>query len=230
MSATLRSIYRLASTVCCMALCISPFLLRVESFAQSTNNRWTPFVSRFVEEQSPSNPNASYNLIMDGVYLRNSQGASYNRRTVRVHGGSPLALPFLLDMAFLRDRASPMTYSIDYLTKTIKQAGDPPGNLDFSVGPLSRTEFDARHVGDRFLGKKTLSGVDCEGYKVPDSHHEGTYSGEEWFAPSLDFMAVRFQGRLPSGEKITMMLKDIKTGKEPDPHYFVLPGGFKRVN
>jgi len=42
-------------------------------------------------------------------------------------------------------------------------------------------------------------------------------------------MAVQYRGRLPSGGKISTMLKDIEAGKEPDARFFRLPEGFKWV-
>jgi hypothetical protein len=142
---------------------------------------------------------------------------------------SALRLSGAVDVAFLHDRPNQAIYFIDFTKKTIKQQSYPTGNPDFALEPASRADFERRHAADLFLGKQLVSGVECIGYKLADPRHKGKYSGEEWFAPSLNFLAVRYRGRLPDGGEISSLLKDLEPGKEPDPSFFRLPEGFKRV-
>jgi hypothetical protein len=186
-----------------------------------------PFVAKLVEEQNYTFNATSVRIMGEGVYVRNSRGASYSRRVLSSRSALPLR--GALDVASLHDRPNHTTYIIDFGEKTIKQQSDPAGNPDFALEPTSRADFERRHAADRFLGKQMVSGVECEGYRIADPHHRGKYSGEEWFAPSLNFMAIQYRGRLPSGGEISTLLEDIKSGKEPDPSFFRLPEGFKRV-
>jgi hypothetical protein len=203
-------------------------VLRYSSIlAQNSSTYWTPFDCTLIQDQYIDAPGGPYRIKVEGVYARNSQGMSYNRRTASTR--SPLPLVGTLDMAFFHDRPNHITYVIDFANRTIKQQSDPSGNPDFALEPPSRAVFDARHAGDLSLGKQILSGVECEGYKLADPHHNGKYNGEEWFAPSLNFLAVRYEGRPIDGRQISFVIKDLESGREPDPRFFVLPAGFKRV-
>jgi hypothetical protein len=142
---------------------------------------------------------------------------------------SALPLAGALDTAFLHDRPRHIGYVIDFMNKTIRQESDPPGNPDFAVEPILRADFDTRHAADLSLGKQMVSGVECEGYKLADPRHKGKYRGEAWFAPSVDFLMVRYSARLPDGGTTTTLVKDLEPGKEPDPSLFRLPEGFKLV-
>jgi hypothetical protein len=80
-----------------------------------------------------------------------------------------------------------------------------------------------------FIGTQIVSGVECIGHKIADPRHKGKYRAEEWYAPSLNFLGVRYRGPLPNGGEVTTLFKDLEPGKEPDPSFSRLPEGFKRV-
>jgi hypothetical protein len=141
-------------------------------------------------------------------------------------------LPLLgaVEVAILHDRPNHTSYIIDFAKKTIQRRMDPTGNPDFAAEPTSRAGFEKEHAADLHLGKQVLSGVECEGYKIADPRHKGKYNGEAWYAPSLNFLTIRYFGRLAEGGKISFLVKDLEVGKEPDPSFFHLPEGFKQVN
>lgn len=193
---------------------------------QDSSPHWVPFVATLVQEMyEPLLSGPSVRGTIAGVYVRNGQGVSYTRRVASTR--SALPLQGARDVAFLHDRPNHITYVIDFVRKTIKQESDAPGNPDFAAEPMSRADFERLHAADLSLGKQMVSGVECEGYKVADPRHKGKYRGEEWFAPSLNFLLIRYAGRLPDGGETTTLVKDLEPGKEPDPNLFRLPEGFK---
>lgn len=196
--------------------------------AQDSSPHWVPFAATLVQEvHEPALGGVSVSGTITSVYVRNSRGVSYTR-TVATTSSAP-QLRGGRDVAYLHDWSNQMTYVINFVNKTIRRKSDPSGDQDFAVEPMSRADFDRRHAADLSLGKQMLSGVECEGYKLADPHHKGKYRGEEWFAPSLDFMVVRYSGRLPDGGETTVVVKDLEPGKEPDSSFFRLPEGFKLV-
>ena len=202
----------------------------VPLLAQDASSHWVPFVARLVEEREDDpgrQDGMSLQATIAGVFVRNSGGVSYTRRVVSTRSSLPML--GALDTAVLYDRPHQITYVIDFMNKTVKQQSDPPGNSDSAVEPISRANFDRRHAADVSLGKQIVSGVECEGYKLADPHHKGKYRGEAWFAPSVDFLMVRYSARLPGGGKVTTLVKDLEPSKEPDPSFFHLPEGFKLV-
>jgi len=199
----------------------------VSLLAQDSAPHWVPFVAKLVEEHTNTLNATSVHATIEGVYVRNSQGASYTRRAFSVR--SALRVQGAINVAFLHDRPNHTTYIIDFTKKTIKQQSHPAGNPDFALEPPLRPDFERRHASDLFLGKQIVSGVECEGYKIADQRHKGKYSGEGWYVPSLNFLMVRYHGRLPDGAEMSTLLQDIEPGKEPDPSFFRLPEGFKRV-
>jgi len=92
---------------------------------------------------------------------------------------------------------------------------------------LSRADFERLHASDLYLGNQTVSGVECEGFKIADPRRKGKYRGESWFAPSLNFLLIRATTRLADGGEGTTLVKDLEPGKEPDPSLFRLPEDFK---
>lgn len=214
--------------VALIAISVPPRCGCASLLAQESTPHWVPFVARFVEEVNEPVPSlVTVRVKTEGVYVRDSQGVSYTRRVSSTRSALPLR--GAVDIAILHDRPNHTSYVIDFAKKTIQQRMDPSGNPDFAVEPLSRADFERRHAADLFLGKQVVSGVECEGYKIADPRHKGKYKGEGWFAPSLNFMMVRYHGRLPDGGEISTLLQDIEPGKEPDPSFFRLPEGFKRV-
>jgi hypothetical protein len=198
--------------------------------AQESSPHWVPFVARLVEERKDDPGRQDGPLIqatVAGVFVRSSRGVSYTRRVVSTRSALPLV--GALNTAFLNDRPHQITYLIDFMNKTIRQQSDPPGDPDSAVEPISRADFDKRHAADLSLGKQMVSGVECEGYKLADPRHKGKYRGEAWFAPTLNFLLVRYSARLSFGGTTTTLVKDLEPGKEPDPSLFRLPEGFKLV-
>ena len=201
----------------------------VPLLAQDSSPHWVPFVARLVEEQNDDPGRQDGPLLqatIAGVYVRNSRGVSYMRRVVSTRSQR---LVGALNTAVLYDRPHQITYLIDFMNKTIRQQSDPPGDPDSAVEPISRADFDRRHAANLSLGKQMVSGVECEGYKLADARHKGKYRGEAWFAPTLNFLLVRYSARLPFGGTTTTLVKDLEPGKEPDPSRFRLPEGFKLV-
>ena len=212
-----------------ITICVPPAWNCAQLLAQDSTPHWVPFVAKLVEEEVHKPPGGmSVHVTIAGVFVRNSRGVLYRRMVASV--GSDLPVQGLsLDTADLHDRPHRIRYEIDYVNKTIKRESDPSGDPDFAVGPMSRADFDRRHAADLSLGKQIVAGVECEGYKLSDPRHKGKYRGEAWFAPSVDFLLVRYSGRLSSGAAVTLEVKDLEPGKEPDPSFFRLPEGFKLV-
>jgi hypothetical protein len=96
-----------------------------------------------------------------------------------------------------------------------------------STEPLTLELFYWIHRGDTSLGKETISGIECVGFRV--AGHSGRHRYQEvWYAASLNFLAVRSAVYLDQIEIVTE-LKHIEAGKEPDAKFFRLPEGFKIV-
>ena len=92
---------------------------------------------------------------------------------------------------------------------------------------MSREDFNKLRRQDKFLGKKVVSGIECEGYKLHDPQREGKFLGEVWYAPALNFEPVKSEYSLPGGLKTSTVIEDIQVGKEPDPQLFRIPEDFQ---
>jgi hypothetical protein len=53
---------------------------------------------------------------------------------------------------------------------------------------------------------------------------------EIWFAPALNFLPVKIQYVMPSGDDVTETLKNLKAGIDPDSALFRIPPDFKIVH
>jgi hypothetical protein len=211
-----------------IAICGAPAWGCAQLLAQDSAPHWVPFVAKLVEEEVRQFQFGSpVQTTLEGIYVRNSRGATYRRIAISLN--SALLVQGADEIANFHDRPHQITYMIDFTHKTIKPQSDPPDNPDFAVEPISGADFDRRHTADLNLGKQMIAGVECVGYKVADPHHKGKYLEEKWFAPPLNFLLVRYRGRLPDGGERTLQVKDLEPGKEPDPSIFVLPQGFQLV-
>jgi hypothetical protein len=190
---------------------------------------WVPFVAKLVRTSETDVITRRYTVSISGIYVRDKQGSWYRRSTAKViHGDLPLA--GALDTAYLYERADNKLYLIDYTRKTIQasQVKDTDQAL-LGGNPMSQQTFEQYHSQDRFLGKQTISGVDCEGYAIHDPRHKGKYVAEVWYAPSLNYLAVETKSRYQGDQWVTARVEGIQVGKEPDPQYLRLPQGFKMI-
>lgn len=220
-------IVRIRAVLVAASSCV--FLLAANrSRAQDAPPTWVPFSAQMIERTTVPVPGRDASIVeMKGSYLRDSHGSSYQKLVVPsiyTRSGSPLAPEY--DLTTLQDRPNRSTYSIDYRHMVVHVRHDKEMHL--AVDPRTREQFDSSHVGQERLGTKIISGIECEGYRVPNKYSKKRLD-EMWYAPSLNFMAVRATTYTQEGHKIEMSLEDIRLGVEPDPSLFKLPEGFKVV-
>ncbi|MBZ5564656.1 MAG: hypothetical protein LAP13_19830 [Acidobacteriia bacterium] len=195
---------------------------------QASKSKWVPFVAKFVVTNTIELPHMGNDKIhMSGPFVRDGLGSSYRRQTVNRYD-SRLPVQGQVDIGFLYDRPHRKMYILDFARKTVKEE-DPPDTPLFAVDPISPEEFEKLHAGDKFLGTMTISGVECDGYAVHSPRQKGKYSSEVWYAPSLNYLAVKTRTRpSPEQEQVTVV-EDIHAGEEPDRSYFRIPAGLNNV-
>jgi hypothetical protein len=195
---------------------------------ESSANEWTPLVARFVErDQTWTKLGSPETLEFSGIYLRDRYGSWYRRMTLasklnllRIVGGT--------DSALLYDRPNHTMYTLDFTRGTLhKQVVEVNALPDFAATPMSREVFEASHSQDKFLGRKRLAELDCEGYALRDERRRDKYVAEMWYAPSLAFLPVAAKSHFKGNQDISTMLENIEPGKDPDPLYFTLPVNLK---
>ena len=198
---------------------------------ESAHQQWIPFVAKVVEQhqiQVGQRENVTVPRIV-GVYARNSLGLTY--RLFSAASCLPLAASGA-DFATLYDPDKGVTYVIDFRHKTATRVALTVAGL-WEVGPhpTSREVFEQKHTEDLPLGKQVISGVECEGYGIhdPKSKKKKKFTGEAWYAPALNFVAVKTEGRTPDGGTVSTVLEDVRVGEEPEPGLFRIPEGFKLV-
>jgi hypothetical protein len=202
------------------------FGLAAAARAEESAKGWVPFVAKWVQKIDQQAVGVPSTTVISGIFVRNKEGSWFKRATIKSR------LPVLggADTASLLDWVNHKSYFINFTNKTIK-----PLQLKIDAEPqsgensTSAQAFKQRHSQDKFLGKRTISGVECEGYALHDSRHKGKFVSEAWYAPSLNYMEVESRGRDQMGEMVTTQIEEIQVGKEPDPQYFRLPEGFKLV-
>jgi hypothetical protein len=186
---------------------------------------WVPFVAQRIARLYRIS-GAGKTLIQEvsEVWLRNSQGSLYLRKTPIVSELPQVAY----EKAMLSDATTGTTYMLDYAAKTIRIVGKGK-----PVVPPTSASFSSDMPQDRFVGKKTIAGVECLRWRMvwADSaaHAAGEPGGEMCFAPSLNFApieAVESDGAMESDTEVT----SIQPGEEPDPKLFQLPEGFTMAN
>lgn len=182
---------------------------------------WVPFVAQRLAKVYQLNAGGK-KLIAEqsGVWLRNGQGSIYMRNTPLL-GNLPAAAA---ETATLTDGTTGTAYLIDYASKTVrmKRKGQP------RKLPTSAS-FHSRMPQDRFIGRKTIDGIECEGYRMlwsmgapsPDS---GQDAGEMWVAPSLNFAPLDMVIMHDEIEReIDVDVVSISPGQEPDRALFRIP-------
>jgi hypothetical protein len=186
---------------------------------------WVPFVAQRIARLYRISPSGK-KLIGEAseVWLRNSQGSLYLRRTPIVSEVPEAAY----EKAMLVEATTGTTYMLDYAAKTIRilRKGKP-------LVPVTPASFSSSMPQDRFIGKKTIAGVECLQWRMVSAdslvHTAGEPGGEMCFAPSLNFApieSVDSDGAMESQMEVT----SIQPGQDPDPKLFQLPDGFTTVN
>jgi hypothetical protein len=150
-----------------------------------------------------------------GVYMRDRNGSEYE--TEMPVSGLPAQIS---ELATLTDRLSGKSYHLDFVSKTatVIQESIPAGDAGRA--------FYASLSKNRFLGKRTIAGIECEGYAVP--HRGGGRSAELWVAPSLNYLLVD-STTFHEDEEFETILNHIETGREPDARFFHVPQDFRVV-
>ncbi len=130
------------------------------------------------------------------------------------------------DSIVIHDRPNHLVYSIDDRHKVARVQRDK--GTDAGALPETREQFESAHAGQERLGTKTFSGIECEGYRVPNKYSKKRWD-EFWYAPSLNFLAIESVTYTKSGHKVETRLQDIRIGVDADPKFFKVPEGFKVV-
>jgi hypothetical protein len=218
---------RLYAILVVLLTCLGCGLAASSRAEEPTAAQWVPFVAKWVQKYELQALRGPYTTVLSGVYVRDKEGSWFRRRTVK---SSRLPIIGYTDTAFLYDRANQKLYLLDFARKTIKplqvNAKDQP---ESGGSPMSPQTFEQNRSQDKFLGKRIISGVECEGYAIHDPRRKGKYVSEVWFAPSLNYLAIETKRRVQGDQEVTARVEEIQIGKEPDPQYFRLPEGFKMI-
>lgn len=209
--------------------CACAALVRAQQF-EVPPAQWTPLVARFVErDQTWTEHGLPETLEFSGSYLRDRCGSWYGRMQVASHLNL-LGIVGGTDSALLYDRPNHTMYSIDFTRGTVqKHVVDASVLPDFATAPMARKVFEGFHSGDKYLGKKRLGSLECEGYALRDERRRNKYVAEMWYAPSLAFLAVAAKTHFKGDQDVTTLLEDIQPGKDPDPQFFTVPVDLKAV-
>lgn len=192
---------------------------------------WVPLTARMLETESVlirgPEPNAGHveGIQVEGVYARNTSGTSYT------HWTRPLSPAWSIpDVAVIIDRSSLLKWEIDYRLKNVRSSRlTLKGHPDRLPLPMTWKIFLKSHAQDASLGRKTISDIECVGYRIRTSDSDQKmYQAEVWFAPSLNFLALKYRDFYPSGRNVTVVFDDIKIGN-PDPKLFLIPKDFSKV-
>ena len=194
--------------------------------AQSERQVWVSFTAKVVQNyETKVSPTEATRVELRGVFARNGNGSEYSRLT-QTKDVNFIPVGPTVDFADVYDRQKRSAYIIDFQHKTIqKGAFIRPG---VTTEPITRLQFDAARKGETPLGRQTISGVDCEGFRVPAPKFK-KQDDETWYAPSLNFVVVRSTHHSEKRQLVTTQFEDIRVGVEPDPAIFRLPDGFKVV-
>jgi hypothetical protein len=199
--------------------------LNLSSGLTGGSGPWVPFVAqRIASLYRVSGSGKTLIQQVSEVWMRNSQGSTYLRKTPIVS-----ELPEVVyEKAMLSDATTGTTYMLDYAAKTVRILGKGK-----AVVPPTSAAFSSNMPQDRFLQKKTIAGVECLQWQMLSANSvDGAASepgGEMCFAPSLNFApieSVTSDGAMESDVEVT----SIQPGQEPDPKFFQLPDGFPMVN
>jgi hypothetical protein len=199
----------------------------VAAAAQEAPPPWIPLSAKVTEHYLVDlYPEGTTKTDLTGYFLRDSHGRSYTRMRI-THTAIRVPLRGQTDFGILLDAPSHVIYYIDFVKKTFRKQ-----ELNTKVGggvPQSREEFDKSRAGEEFLGKQVISGIDCEGYRVPVPHFKKHFN-ETWYAPSLNFLVVKSTVYYSMKQQTETLLEDMQAGPEPEPGLFRLPSGFREVH
>lgn len=202
-------------------------IVAAEALAQEALPHWIPLSAK-VTEHHPMDvyPQGTTKNDLTGFLLRDSHGTTFKRMRF-THTTSQIPILGQTDFGILVDAPNLHIYFIDFVRKTFREQklNSTPG----ATGPQTRDEFDKSRAGEEFLGKLVISGIECEGYRVPAPHFKKHFN-ETWYAPSLNFLVIRSSGYNTQKQQVETLLEDLRTGIEPDPNFFRLPSGFREVH
>lgn len=190
---------------------------------------WVPFVATMFQETIPNTPGLlGDKLVMAGRFLRNEQGSTYQRLRLASKTRFPVLTP---DIGTVFDRPTNLTYIIDYSKRTVEVRHKTNDAESFGTkAPITREEFRAFHSSDQFLGEHSIEGFQCEGYKIRNAKRKNQFDAEVWYAPALNFLALRAQYRLSNGGQVNVYVGEIQIGRRVGPEYFQIPDNFRIVD
>jgi hypothetical protein len=180
---------------------------------------WAAFTARQVEvHRGPLPPSAGPEKC-EGQYAQSAAGETYTR------GGCSV-------VATIIDRRGHVRWELDGSQKSARRFPlDSRQYAIFAEQPMTAEVFARSHAADRPLGKKIISGVECEGYEIQQNRAGGQFHGAEvWYAPSLNYAAVKFHFAAPDGGDVTVTLDHIDTTHPPDPVFFQVPAEYRVSN
>lgn len=207
---------RMVRTVVLVALAL--VVVAISSGLPGGSGLWVPFVAqRITRTYEVSASGKTLINEVSEVWLRNSQGSIYIRKTPIVSEVPQAAF----ERAMLFDATTGTMYMLDYTAKVIKML-----RKGKSVVPPTSASLLSGMPQDRFLGSKTVAGVECQRWQTvwrgSVVHTAGEPGGEMCYAPSLNFApieSVTLDGTTETDSEVT----SIQPGQEPDPKLFQAP-------
>lgn len=189
-------------------------------------SQWVPVTARVVEWEGVEGDLGALSAVqIDGVYARDRSGMTYSRLGDSSSKHATLGVP---DIANLIDRVHGDQWKIYYFEKVaLRSSLDVEEHPDLAEQPMSREVFERTHAHDRRLGRKVISRIECEGYRLRNSGSQEKYNDEMWYAPGLNYLVVKSLTFGATRKVTTVTLVDIQSGKDPDPKLFQIPAGFK---
>lgn len=187
------------------------------------SGHWVPFVAQRVSKVY--RVTASGKVLVSEtsqLWLRNSQGSVY-RRKLRIKAPGLSDKPASAT-AKLFDNTTGITYRIIYPTKSVLIMTKRGPAV-----PTTSVSFHKQLTKDRFIGRKIIDGIECEGWRltwgITNAHPTGGDAGVEWVAPSLNYIPLESVINDDPYELVRRVTK-IQPRTEPDSHFFQLPAAF----
>jgi hypothetical protein len=189
----------------------------------SGDEETVPVVAKLTRKlYGPSPHGSSIESVRVGIYLRRSDGSAYER-TIPQSGISPDAS----DEAWLWLASEHKLYRIEYGVRRAVRMPPPADLLRFPYSLPSQQPVGRDGAPVEPIGRKVVSGLECEGFRrLPEGNEGETLY---WLSPALSSLPLL--SRSPEGDRhqVVIRMEDVEVGKEPDPRFFEIPAGFEVV-
>lgn len=213
-------------------LALIPCLLLLalhELIGQEAPRTWVPFTATMQMDNDLKDvhigPATGRETLKIGKYARDGHGNTYQEQK-SVNYNTRLREIGPPNKVVIHDRKNQVIYYIYPSKGTFRK--ERPKSGDLGTTPPTRDDFNRAHRDQVYVGKRKISGIDCEGFRTPAPFSPRNFN-ETWYAPSLNFMPIKASVYVDEHQRSETTLRNIKVGAEPDENLFRLPEGFREV-